>query len=437
MSRRVDVAVVGAGFAGLAVARALSKAGASVVVLEARGRPGGRTLSQEIGRGLLVDVGAQFAGSDQTAVLSLARELGVEVLPVQRDDGANARVIDGELQTGWTFADDTRELVDEIDRWAQTVPLEAPWEAPDAGRLDATTLASWLAGNASEAALADVLLPIQTFLTLPGDFSLLHLLFYTRSNGGFGSLVGTAPLHDSLEFSGGIQRIALGVAAELADAIVYDTPVRRISSDEAGVVVAGDALTVAAKRVVVTCPATLATAIEFDPLLPYDRDQLMRRMPLKSVYKAQLLFERPFWRDADLSGTGRSGGLATWDSSPRDGSLGLLSVHVSDVARSRALRRLAGDQRKQAILEDVSRLFGAGALAPIGYLEHYWGDERHSRGSVAVLTPGTWTSVGYTLRPPTGRVHWAGTETASVFCGQVEGAIRSGTEVAAEVLEHL
>jgi len=74
----VDVAVVGAGLAGLVAARELRRAGKSVVVLEARDRVGGRVLNADIGDGKVVEVGGQWAGPTQTRVLALARELGIE-----------------------------------------------------------------------------------------------------------------------------------------------------------------------------------------------------------------------------------------------------------------------------------------------------------------------------------------------------------------------
>ena len=76
-----DVAVVGAGFAGLAAARALAAAGASVTVLEARDRVGGRTLNAEIGDGEVVEVGGQWIGPTQDRVAALAAAVGVETFP--------------------------------------------------------------------------------------------------------------------------------------------------------------------------------------------------------------------------------------------------------------------------------------------------------------------------------------------------------------------
>jgi monoamine oxidase len=76
-----DVVIVGAGLAGLAAARSLSAAGASVVVVEARDRVGGRTLNHDIGDGKVVEVGGQWIGPTQDRLAALARDLGVDTFP--------------------------------------------------------------------------------------------------------------------------------------------------------------------------------------------------------------------------------------------------------------------------------------------------------------------------------------------------------------------
>ena len=40
---------------------------------------------------------------------------------------------------------------------------------------------------------------------------------------------------------------------------------------------------------------------------------------------------------------------------------------------------------------------------------------------------------GPALREPVGRIHWAGTETATEWCGYMDGAVSSGERVAAEL----
>ena len=76
-----DVAIVGAGLAGLAAARAVAAAGKRPVVLEARGRVGGRTLNEPIGGGKVVEIGGQWVGPGQKRVLALIAELGLETFP--------------------------------------------------------------------------------------------------------------------------------------------------------------------------------------------------------------------------------------------------------------------------------------------------------------------------------------------------------------------
>ena len=76
----VDVVVVGGGLSGLCAARRLMDAGASVRLLEARDRVGGRTWSKEIG-GATFDVGGQWIGPGQHRLAALTSELGITTFP--------------------------------------------------------------------------------------------------------------------------------------------------------------------------------------------------------------------------------------------------------------------------------------------------------------------------------------------------------------------
>jgi monoamine oxidase len=53
---------------------------------------------------------------------------------------------------------------------------------------------------------------------------------------------------------------------------------------------------------------------------------------------------------------------------------------------------------------------------------------------MAHFAPGILTRYGHLLREPWGRIHWAGTETATTSHGAIDGAVRSGERAAAEVL---
>src|SRR4051812_28077525 len=94
-TRRADVAIVGAGLAGLTAARRLVSAGHSVVVLEARERVGGRTLNADLGGGHITELGAQFIGPTQDRIAALARAVGVPTFTTF-NAGANVSLVTGQ-----------------------------------------------------------------------------------------------------------------------------------------------------------------------------------------------------------------------------------------------------------------------------------------------------------------------------------------------------
>ncbi len=91
--------------------------------------------------------------------------------------------------------------------------------------------------------------------------------------------------------------------------------------------------------------------------------------------------------------------------------------------------------RQAAVRESLTRMFGPPAAHWTGYAECDWTTEPYSRGGpVGLMGPGTLGRHGHALRRPEGLVHWAGTDTATVWNGYMDGAIQAGERAADEVL---
>jgi monoamine oxidase len=458
--RREDVVVIGAGLSGLIAAREVMRAGHSVAVLEARGRVGGRMLSRPIPGGDVVDLGAEFIGPTQNRIRALVGELGIDTFPTFVD-GRNVYVAGGSRTT---YADtgptgsaplDPAILPDlllattTLNRLSLQIPLHAPWAAPRAGEYDGQSLEAWLRHNTiatprfmsvARAGLAPV------FGAELREVSLLFALFLIAASGDEGT-AGTFERNFNTRhgaqqdrIAGGTQAIALKLARGLGRRVVLRSPVRRIVRGRGYVDVISDRYVNRARRVIVALPPVLAGRIDYEPALPALRDGLTQRLAQGQLIKVQAIYERAFWRADGLNGFSVSldGACSvTFDSSPQSGTPGALLGFVSG-DEARRFVRLSPAERRQAVLGSFSRAFGAAALSPIDYVEMDWPAQAYSRGGpLAVPAPGVLTTFGPALREPVGRIHWAGTETATYWNGYMDGAIRSGERAAREVLERL
>jgi monoamine oxidase len=329
-----------------------------------------------------------------------------------------------------------------IDALARRVPLEDPWNAPNAAAWDRIPMEEWIRSQTRDpGARAMLRLIVEGLYTAePDQVSLLFFLAYVRSGGTLEALWNTKDAAQAYVVPGSLHRLAGRMGAELQEVLALDAPVSAIAQDAAGVTVTSPAGSWRAARAIVTVPLPLTTRIAYDPPLPPARDALAQRSPMGSVIKYFVAYRRPFWRQRRWSGEVTSDRPPTsgfYDASPADESVGLLVGFIeADAALALTGRPMA--ERRDLVVRRVAELFGPEGAEATDYVDADWPAEAWSRGCYgAFMGPGTLTTLGPALRAPFDRVHWAGTESSPVWSGYVEGAIRSGERAAAEVAARL
>lgn len=439
----LDVVIVGAGLAGLTAARSLVKAGCeSFLVLEARDRVGGRTLNHDLGDGYFSEAGGQWIGPGQTAVADLARELQVGTFPSYYKGKSVFLGGDGRMAIdlkGTLGADE--ELAAKLSELSRQVPSGAPWTSPRLAELDGMSMGDWLASQ-------DVDLQRKMSLeggilisggVMPAKLGLLHFLSMINSaNCEYSQL-------DSMEYSaqetrleGGSQILSIKMAEQLGDKVRLSTPVRHIENWDAEVVtLRTDSGEIRARKVIMALHPALCQQIGFTPQLPAKRAALQRAWPGHSpMRKTAMVYSRPFWREKGLNGhIGQVAGPVIWayDNSPANGEIGVINAFV------RAATLPSDPRQAQRIQTEIyAHAFGEEALSPTAYYDHDWGQaDPWTITCVSAIPPGFWSEHGEALRPPCGNLIWSGTETADIWAGYMDGAVRSGQQSALQVLNAL
>ncbi len=440
-----DVAVVGAGAAGLAAAARLVAEGRDVVVLEARDRVGGRLWNTEIG-GEANELGGEWVAPYHARLHELLPELGIELFPAYRegddvyvDEAGRAHRHSG-AETGMSSASERalKEADEKLDALAKELDPEAPWEHPRARELDTVTFDEWLRGEVPDVEARKNLSSYLAdgFLTKPAHaFSLLQGLWAIAGAGGTYELF-AAEQCLAYRVVGGSQLLPLRLAERLGERVVLEAPVRGMRWWEGGVALDAGGISVRASAAIVAVPPNLVDAIRFEPALPPWRMRLQQAISQGSVTKYLAVYDEPFWRGEGLSGEGFAPHQLVrelYDNSPPSGAVGVLCTFLPG-EQADEVGRMSDATRRAAILEGMAKFVGPRALEAADLVETDWAAEEWTRGAyAATFGIGGLTRFGPDLRRPVGPIHWACSDIAGRGHMHMEGAVRSG-EAAAEAI---
>jgi monoamine oxidase len=433
----IDVVVLGAGLAGLSAARDLERAGADVVVLEARDRIGGRVEAVMLPDGRSAQAGGEVFGPGHTAYAELVEELGLAVEPSYVADPGEMTwgLVDGVYigdEVPWMTEAERRDE-ERVERafvsLAATVDPDDPWSHRDAEALDRMSLAEWLR---SQGALPAVhrrheLAALSLACDGPERTSLLAELRKHAALGGeqFYDL----ERWEGLRVADGSSAVPAAIAAELSPRTIrLGAAVRKIEIVGGRTAVTlQDGETIAADAVVCAIPAGPLRAIEITGLSDA-RLRSLRSHRQALAAKVVAAYDASFWLGTGQNGLAECEWLfgSTWPQG--DGILSML------VAPERLSAFLATPEavRSSTVVDRLVALYGEQASFPLAMFERAWGVDPLTQGYIASWAPGDLTRVGPlhgTHEPPfyvAGSDHWV--------AGYMEGAVRTGRDAARAAL---
>lgn len=429
--------VAGAGLAGLVAARDLAAMGASVTVVEARERAGGRvwTLRDGFVDGQHAEAGGDMIDEEQHAIRTLADQLHLKQVRIlsggfsyARPDRRGAvRLVSRSASRGWERL--ARELREIIDRYRAA---ERRWDTPVASEIGRRSVTEWLGAIGADEELRETTQGLRGFfLADPDELSLLALVDQFSNEGS------PAP-GKMYRIEGGNDRLSAALAAALGDRLRLNTELLAVSQ-RGGTVRASlrsgrTRSQMQADYVVFALPAPLLRRIPITPALPVQQHEAIASLRYGRGTKTLLQFDTRFWRGATRP---RAFGSplpfgAGWEANEEQrGKAGILAL----LAGGSASDSTADIIERDGVAGLVRALdwLGSGDATLLAWKQARWEADPWSRGGYAVFDPPFRPALRGWLALPCGRLFFAGEHTSIRWQGYMNGAVESGRRAAAEI----
>ncbi len=431
------VAVIGAGFGGLACGYELSQAGYHVDLFEARNRISGRVHSiSEFAPGQHVEFGAELIGANHPHWQRYAKLFAIELGSVDDEQPSPTKTIfvDGIRDQGDAAVALEHEIDqgrDDLNRQAAEVDWGEPWKSLDAERLDRMSTADWLKTLAiSDRAkrLLTVELELDMAVSLQ-DMNFLALLSTVAAHGGEAFWTES----ESFRAVAGNQSLATHLAAGIRNGELHlNCPVKTVHVGANGMVVGAlDGREAVYDDVVLAIPPSTWDQIELSPPLP---PALRPQMGMATKFLTACT--HAFWlprQSADALTDTLIG--STWEGPVAEGSERRSLVGFAGGPIAEKLHELPVAQRELALLSGFEEVMPGYQTAHLKSEFVDWPAEPWTRCGYSFPLPGQFIAQSRILREGIGHLHFAGEHASFGFTGYMEGALESGVSLARRLIK--
>jgi monoamine oxidase len=431
------VIVVGAGFGGMAAAHELHAAGYDVMVVEARGRFGGRVhTTDRFLKDKTIETGGEMIGLNHPAWIAYAQQLGLNLLPIPRDPDADAPIVlAGEplpKEKAKALWKEMRQGLERINRDAERIiDPYMPWKMAGAKDLDRRTTAEWIGkldvSDLCKRAMAIDLTAING--VIPEKQSYLGNLAMVKGGGVEKYWTQT----DALRCQDGNQQLPEEMSEDLGPAhFIFATPVKRIKMEvKRGIVTLADGQTLEADDVILAVPCSTWKDIEFDPALPVD---LTPQMGFNTKFLT--ILKTRFWEQNNQSPRSLTDGpiSLTWEDTcnqPEEGGI-CLTLYGGGPSSEQAAA-WPDEMREPNFLAALEQIYPNVREQFVKARFINWREDPFARGSYSFPAPGEVTTFGPQLLEGLGRLHFVGEHCCYAFIGYMEGALQSGVRLATKL----
>ncbi len=446
-----DVAIVGAGIAGLTCAWRLRQAGIGVALYEAQERIGGRmfSLRDHFADGQVCELGGELIDSGHARMRSLAAELGL-VLDDLAEDPTSA-FGDIWFHGGRRYSEHDilrafAPLAVAIQRDADTLPDEQITYATPGGAeaLDRETMTQWLDRNGASGWLRKLIeVAYTTEMGLEcGEQSALNFLTFIDPGTDAFRIFGESD--ERFHVRGGNDRVPHALAAKLDDAISTGSVLEALRQEASGTYVLSFRRGAAsferrARRVVLALPFSTLRDVRIEIELPPAKRRAITELRYGTNAKLMIGFNERVWRTRHASGGATYSDLplqTTWETSRMQaGNGGILTNftggrHGVEIGEGTPKQQAdAAAQQLEAIWPGIATARGRAREARFHWPTHAW-----TKGSYACFAPGQWTTIRGAIGEAVGNLHFAGEHCALDNQGFMEGGVETGEWAADAVL---